>query len=124
MKTQKSKAYGAQSSRYFLFAYLLQFFNDVFHIDILDISTCYWTAQRVTELMQRQYNYDFLNYTVISLIETEQPTYTCTLLPINQFDPHTQRLQFQTDTHTFYEALERVTQRYTGQMYAQAISVY
>ncbi len=98
------------------FAYLLQFFNDIFHIDMLGIQTCYWTAQRAAELMQRQYNYDFLNYAIISLLETEQQVYNCALMPISQFDPNTQRMQFQTDAVTFYEALSRATQRYAGQM--------
>ncbi len=53
------------------FATLLQFFNDQLHIHLLGVQSCFWTAERIHELMQ-QHGYTTLNFTILTPLSIEK----------------------------------------------------
>ncbi len=101
------------------FARFLKFMNDEFPVTFLGVISCHWTAQRAAELMQKQYNYDFLNFGIISLIKTEQAAYTTSLGAIRRFNAVTRSPQFDTPYCVFYDALYDATELYNGYITSQ-----
>ena len=53
------------------FATLLTFFNDQLNIHLLGVQSCFWTAERIYELMQ-QHGYDTLNFTILTPLSIEK----------------------------------------------------
>lgn len=54
------------------FAHLLDFFDSKLRIDLLGIQSCYWTAQRVHELMNDIYGHKTLHFTILSPLNSEE----------------------------------------------------
>lgn len=53
------------------FARVLKIFNDQLHIHVLGIQSCFWTTERIHELMQN-YGYTTLHFTILTPLSSEQ----------------------------------------------------
>ncbi len=53
------------------FATLLRFFNDQLMVHVVGIQSCFWTAERIYELMQ-EHGYDKLNFTILTPMSIEK----------------------------------------------------
>lgn len=57
------------------FARVLHYFNTHLRFEMLGVITCYWSCDRILRLMQEQYNYLALNFTLCTPISLEVPVY-------------------------------------------------
>ena len=94
-------------------AHVLKFFNDELHVDLVGIKSCYWSAQRILELMQDAYGYQQLNFHLFTLISMQEKTWNKWLHPISTYSRSNQ-VSFSGQYQTFSSALYYLTSMYTN----------
>lgn len=89
------------------FAHLLDFFNTKLHINLLGVQSCYWTAQRIHELMNNIYGYKTLYFNILTPLNSEEVLWLDTAYNYMNAD---------NEKSCFFECCADFTEQYTNKV--------
>ncbi len=87
------------------FAQLITFFNNELNISLLGVQSCYWTTQRIQELITSECNLTKLNFSIITPLSSEVGLWLDT---INNY------LKKDDNRFCFFDCCHDLTATYTG----------
>lgn len=89
------------------FAHLLDFFNTQLRINLLGVQSCYWTTQRIHELMEELYGYKTLHFSILTPMSAEKTLW---------LDTAYNYMQSEGKQSCFFECCADFTEQYTNQV--------